>query len=279
VELKDYPRPCLEELRELYSEMDDLVAQAEELFRSLRAEHFEEENEIIHFGRMSVDDVKDLVARKPDVMVIALTRVCGLSAREFSRVFGLDNPYALRHSAKWESGEKEHQFATAIKSLLPPQMYLETFLYCFYRMWEEDQRRHHRGRFEVYVRNYVRDHGYECGKITSPTEVNGAIPPEWPDVVMQIRTGVRMDLVKRAKEFSTEFDESIKAFPKARFAVVFKIPEHELGRREEVRRVINEQRAGRPYDGVYFQDELEGLIEQLEKWGVRKTGGLRFDVM
>lgn len=69
-------------------------------------------------------------------------------------------------------------------------VHLETFLYTFYKMWEEHQKRHYRAKFEEDVRAFFQSHGYECEKITQPTEVNGAIPPSNPQVVMQIRTGV-----------------------------------------------------------------------------------------
>jgi len=96
-------------------------------------------------------------------------------------------------------------------------------------------------------------------------------------VVMQVRTGVRKDLVKRAKEFSSEFDNSINAFPKAKFIVIFRVPLHELGRRDEIRQVIIEQRREkRPYDAVLFQDELENALKKLEEWGIPKTGVAMF---
>jgi len=57
-------------------------------------------------------------------------------------------------------------------------------------------------------------------KIIRPTEVNGAIPPENPRLVMQVRTRVRKDLVKRAKEFSSEFDKSVEAFPNAKLMII-----------------------------------------------------------
>lgn len=270
--LEDYPRPNIDELPGLYAELDRLVGRAQVLIRDLPSTYFH--NEIIYFRAMSVADLKDLISRDPDVMVIAFTRACGLSDREFSRLFRLNNVYRLRTSHNWATGKDEDLFVASIKSLLPRQMYLETFLYAFYKMWEEHQKRHYRARFEKDIRAFFQAHGYNCQKVTLPTEVNGAIPPDEPRVVMQIRTGVRKDLVKRAKEFSTEFDESMKAFPKARFMVVFRIPSHELDRREEIRQVILGQRSGRPYDAVFFHDELEDALKKLEDWNIpSETGG------
>lgn len=270
---KDYPRPNLKELPGLYAELDRLVDRAEALIRGLPPTHFDAKSEIIYFEAMTVDDLGELMRKDPDTMVIAFTRVCGLSIREFFRLFGLKDVYRLRKSMNWTSGRDELLFASSVKSLLPKQMHLETFLYAFYKMWEEHQKRHYRAKFEEDVRAFFRAHGYDCEKVTRPTEVNGAIPPYSPSLVMQVRTGVRRDLVKRAKEFSTEFDESMRAFPDAKFMVVFRIPPHELDRREEIRQVITTQRSGRPYDGVFFHDELRDALKELEKWNVPKNRG------
>ena len=271
--IEEFPRPNIKELPGLYSELDRLVSAAEALIRGLPPHLFDKETQVIRFGSMSVTDLADLISGDPDVMVMAFTRVCGLSVREFSRLFGLNNVYKLRTSRDWPAGDDEGLFVRSIGGLLPEHMHVETFLYAFYKMWEEHQKRHYRGRFEEDVRAFFRAHGYTCEKLTTPTEINGAIPPYDPRVLLQIRAGVRRDLVKRAKEFSTEFDEGMKAFPKARFVVVFNIAEHELDKREEIRRVIVSQRSGRPYDGVYFQDELPDALKSLEDWGIPKEPG------
>jgi len=275
MKLEDYPRPNIEELPGLYAELDDLVHRAEMAIRNLPERLFNQGTEVIHFGEMTENEFRDLVGRDPDVMIIAFTRTCGLSDREFSRLFGLENVYRLRKS--WQSDQDGAKaFTKAMMHLLPEQMRLETFLYTFFRMWEEHQKRHHRARFEEDVRTFFNTHGYECRKITHPTEVNGAIPPENPRLVMQVRTGVRKDLVKRAKEFSSEFDRSVEAFPNAKFMIVFKIPHHELNRRDEIKQVIIDQRKGRkPYDIVLFQDELEDALRKLEEWRIPKSDPLQ----
>lgn len=268
--LKDHPRPNIKELPGLYAELDNLAQRAEALIRDLSPDLFDRDEETIKFGDMTKRDLRRLVSKDPSTMVIALTRVCGLSEREFNRLFRLKGAYGLRES-NWIEGEKEDLFLEAIIELLPKRMYLETFLYAFYKMWEEHQKRHYRGRFEKDVRAFFKAHGYQCEKIKHPTEVNGAIPPFNPQVVMQIRTGVMRDLVKRAKEFSQEFELSIEHFPNAKFIVIFKIPSHELERREEIRQKIYEQRIEKKYDAVIFQDELEVVLTKFEDWGVQKT--------
>ena len=271
MKLEDYPRPNIEELSELYDVLDDLARRVERAIRNLPRHLFDSEKEIIHFGEMSKRELSELIGVDPQVMVIAFNRALGLSDREFARLFGLENVYKLRES--WDSNQEGRDiFVGAIGSLLPNQMHLETFLYTFYKMWEEHQKRHYRARFENQVRRFFRSHGYDCEKITKPTEVNGAIPSTNPRVVMQVRTGVRKDLVKRAKEFSSELEASIEAFPHARFLVIFKIPKHELKRREEIRQVIKDKRKGRrPYDAVLFQDELKDSLDKLKEWSIPKS--------
>jgi len=244
----------------------------EKAIRGLPPDLFDDRDEVVFFGSMTKEDLEKLVGSDPSALVIALTRVCGLSDREFYRLYGLKEVYVLRES--WvKDQERRDLFLEIIAKLLPEQMHLETFLYTFYKMWEEHQKRHHRARFEEDVRVYFRAHGYECRKISRPLEVNGAIPPSKPEVVIQVRTGVRKDLVKRAKEFSSEFDKAHAAFPRAKFLIVFKIPTHELDRREEIRHVIESQRTRkRQYDAILFQDELENAIAKLRQWNVQKAG-------
>jgi len=75
-------------------------------------------------------------------------------------------------------------------------------------------------------------------------------------------------LVKRAKEFNSEFDQDIRRFPDAKFMVIFKIPPHELDKKGKIRQKILEQRTGRTYDAVLFQDELGSVLGKFEEWNV-----------
>lgn len=266
--MKDWPRPNIKELPGLYAQLDKMVQQAETALRNLPDHLFKRNTGIIDFGQMTKSELRELITEDPKVMVIAFTRVCGLSVREFSRIFGLKDVYKLCRS-DWKGHEDENLFVSSIKSLLPEQMHIETFLYSFYKMWEEHQKRHYRAKFEEDVRAFFQAHGYSCEKVTHPVEVNGAIPPSDPHVVMQIRAGVRRDLVKRAKEFGLEREESAKYFPNSKFIVVFKISPHELGRRKDIRMTI-EKHTVRPIDAILFQDELEESLKMFEDWGVPK---------
>lgn len=267
--MKDWPRPNIKELPGLYALLDKLIQRAEVLLRNLPDNLFDNDKGIINFGCMTKNELRELIAKDPEVMVIAFTRVCGLSVREFFRVFGLKDVYKLCKSP-WNGGDDEDLFVDSIISLLPRQMHIETFLYTFYKMWEEHQKRHYRAKFEEDVRAFFRAHGYNCEKVTQPIEVNGAIPPRSPHVVMQVRAGVRRDLVKRAKEFGLEREESRKHFPHSKFIVVFKIPSHELDRREDIRMTIR-RHSVQPFDAILFQDELEKSLKMFENWGVPKA--------
>lgn len=260
----------------MYDELDKLSERIEQAIRSLEPQFFEEE--LIRFNKMDENAIIELVRKDPEAMIPAFTRVCGPSVREFERLYGLNDVYSLRNRRRWlNPGADERKFAGVIAQLLEGTvMHVETFLYTFYKMWEEHQKRHVRGReAERDVREYFQQHGYPCEKITSPVEVNGAIPPS-PNpsevlLAMAIRTGVRRDLVKRAKEFSREFDIFKREFPNAKVIVVFRIPQHELSIKEEIRETIIEERKEREtYDGVFFHDELENIRKKLEKWKIPK---------
>jgi len=282
MKIKDFPRPNFEELPSLYDELDRLADRVEKAIRSLKNELFDPHSELISFDKISEDDMIGLIRKDPEALVPAFTRVCGLTVREFERLYGLENVYKLRNRLRWQMPtEDERKFAKAIvEQLGSAKMYLETFVYTFYKMWEEHQKRHARGRkAEEDVRKFFEDHGYECKKLTEPVEVNGAIPPASDPkkvrVVIPIRTGVRRDLVKRAKEYSSEFDRFKNEFPNAKVIIVFRIPRYELDIKEEIREtIIEERRDKEPYDGVFFYDELRDALERFEEWKIPKRSVL-----
>ena len=69
--------------------------------------------------------------------------------------------------------------------------------------------------------------------------------------------------------FGLEREESTKHFPHSRFIVIFKIPPHELDRREDIRMTIQKHTI-QPFDAILFQDELEKALKMFEDWGVPK---------
>ena len=89
-----------------------------------------------------------------------------------------------------------------------------------------------------------------------------------------IRHGVFRDLVKRAKEYSTEFDELVECFPDIKFVVIYFVPLHERHRISEIRSKIKAEREGkRPYDLIILTpDEVNSvLLRKLEEWKILKT--------
>jgi len=280
-DLRNLPRPNFEEMPSFYDELDELAKRVEAAIRNLKPELFNTEEEVIFFNKMTKNDLVELIKKDPEAMVPALTKVCGLSVRQFERLHNLRDVYRLRSPKLWRVEKLGRNAITFVEVILEylngAEMHLETFIYTFYKLWEEERKRFVRGRkAEEELREFLRQHGYSCGKITAPVEIDVAIlPSKNPSevrVVMPVRTGVRRDLVKRAKEFSRECDEFRRNFPNAKVVVMFRIPRHELDRKDEIRGVIAEQRAGlMPYDGIFFQDELQELIRKLEMWRVPKS--------
>mgnify|MGYP000111886617 CR=1 FL=1 len=264
--LAKIPRPNLDELFELYEHLDEMVTRAAKILSQLSS--YDRDSGFIDFSKMTERELLEVISEDPYVFVPLFTTICGLSIREFERLYGVRNIYSLRERFLKE-GKKEKKFVKVIKSLLSSRLHIETILYKFYKNWEEHQKRHERGRsLEEKVRQFFRDAGYNCEKIDSPVEVDAAIPSDNPMVVMPIRTGVIRDLDKRAKEFATEFREIKRHFPRAKFVVIFGISKHELSERDLIRRKIEEHGPPEGYDAIVFHDELESLLSKFEEWKI-----------
>jgi len=183
--------------------------------------------------------------------------ICGLTDRGLETKHGIRNVYTLARSARAHEGRLEElrRFAMVVKEHLKHPLSLETVLCKFYKNWKEHQRRHYRGRWaERLVCEVLKKHDYSAGKIKVKCEDGGremereidcAIPPikpprGQPAVIIQVRYGVMKDLVKRAKEFSAEFDEILRCFPnhdKVKFVVVYFTPYKD----QQTRRTILEK--------------------------------------
>lgn len=94
--LEDFPRPNFEEMPTFYDELDELAKRVEKAIRELRSQLFDKRKEIIFFNKMSEDDMIELIKKDPEAMIPVLTKVCGLSVRQFERLYGLKNVYKLR---------------------------------------------------------------------------------------------------------------------------------------------------------------------------------------
>ncbi|KXA89962.1 hypothetical protein AKJ62_01990 [candidate division MSBL1 archaeon SCGC-AAA259D14] len=271
--LEDHPRPNYDELPSVYAQCDNLAERIQDVLTNLPENIYDSESEIIHFEAMDERDLHSLIKEDPDALVPFFTKICGLTVREFKRLHDLNFDYDTfrRWSVKLSTKKKE-KFVHSIKGHLPSQISIEAGLYTFYKMWEEHQKRHRRGaKYEQEVREFFKSHEYDCEKITDPIEIDAAIPSDEPQVAMPVRTGVLRNFDKRAKEFSAENREITDKFSKAKFVVVFKIPEHELENREEVRRKLEEEHEPPGgFDEILFQDELDDFLSKLEEWDVPK---------
>jgi hypothetical protein len=275
--LRKIPRPNYSELPELYEELDRMTKEIGRIL--MESKLFDKASCTVKFDKASVEDIERLISKNPEVMVPFFVTVCGFSERELARLHGIKNVYSLRERLK---RSKLRAFAEAVCDQLKHPISLETLLFKFYKNWEEHQKRHRRARYaEELVIDFLRSRGYEAGKIRvniggKEREIDCAIPPDPnnPQVVIQIRRGVLRDLVKRAKEYSTEFDEILQHYKNIKFVVVYFVLPHEQNRIKEIQSKIASEREGKkPYDLVLVistQEELEHLVKKLEEWGVPK---------
>jgi hypothetical protein len=271
--LKKIPRPNYSEFPDLYEELDNMTREIGIIL--INSSLFERETLSVRFDKANENIVYELIKKNPKVMVPFFVMICGFSVRELERLYGIKDVYSLTERL---DARKLKRFVNAIVDNLKDPIHIEALLYKFYKNWEEHQKRHFRGStVEKFIIEFLKRNGYEAGKIEvkcrdKKREVDCAIPPnpQNPRVIIMIRYGVFRDLVKRAKEFSSEFDELSQCFPNAKFVVVYLISPHEQDRLEDVRKRIEGERAGkRPYDFVILRKEdLDRLLERMREWGI-----------
>lgn len=277
--LKKIPRPNYSELPSLYEDLDLMTRRIGEIL--VRSVLFEHDSLMIRFDKADKEDIISLIMKDPDVMIPFFVMLCGFSVRELERLYGIKNIYSLRKIGI-KDRERLATFAEAIEDNLKHPIHLETALYKFYKNWEEHQKRHYRAKeAEEFVINTLRRYGYRAGKIEIECEgvkreIDCAIPPDPREmrVAIQIRRGVFRDLVKRAKEYSSEFDELLKCRPNIKFVVVYFVSPHERSRIEEIRERIESERKGkRSYDLIILtpNDVVNILIRKIEEWDIPKS--------
>ena len=129
--LEKISRPNLEELWELYEELDGMTRRALKVL--MLSEHFEEESFRVRFDEMEASDVEELIVRDREVMIPFFTVICGLSVRELERLFGIKDVYSLRGAKKIgeRSRRKLKEFAEVVSDLLRHPLTLETVAYKF----------------------------------------------------------------------------------------------------------------------------------------------------
>jgi len=272
--LQKIPRPNIDELPELYKDLDEMVKRiAEVLFQTNLAST---ESLMLEFDKASEDKIRKAIKRNPEVMIPFFLKICGYSVREMERLHNIRSVYSIPPS---DFGK----LARVIKEHLRHPLSIETVLFKFYKNWEEHQKRHYRARkVEEKVVKFLRDHGYDAGKLKiecmgKEREIDCAVPPD-PErvrIAIQIRYGVRRDVVKRVKEFSTEFDEISGCKPEAKFVVIYWTSSHEKSHRDEIRKEIEKEREGKkPFDFVMVisrEKDLDELLEKFKEWGVPKS--------
>ena len=261
------PRPNYIEIPQLYKELDNMTQRIGEILTSSKL--FDPDTLTIRFERASKKEIIELIKRDPNVMIPFFVMICGFSVRELERLYGIRDIYRLRSEL---DATKLNRFAEAIIDNLKYPLHIETVLYKFYKNWEEHQKRHYRGRqIEELIINMLKKHGIPAGKIKimchgDQREIDCAIPPD-PNrlrVAIQVRTGVRRDLIKRAKEFSSEFDEILECYPDVKFVAIYFTSPHEEERREEIyKKILDERRGKKPYDLVIVTSKLEEIEEEL----------------
>ncbi|MCE4600477.1 MAG: hypothetical protein F7C38_02790 [Desulfurococcales archaeon] len=281
--LAKIPRPNYAELPILYNELDEMTLRIGKILATSNL--FDKDTLLVRFDKATKTDIETMIKRNPHVMIPFFMMICGFSVRELDRLYGLKNVYSLRREIDQDKLDK---FIEAVMENLKHPLHMETVLYKFYKNWEEHQKRHYRGKkIEKEIINILNKCGIPAGKIkitcnNKTREIDCAIPPD-PDnlkVAIQIRTGVRMDLIKRAKEFSSELDEIIECRPDTKFVVVYYTPRHEAERGDEIKERIEEERRGkRPYDLVIVASNtkkiIEELIEYLAKTKIHKADTTR----
>jgi len=268
----EYPRTTETEFPELYEELDDLLERIEGVLRSnFEVQEFEASERVL-FAAAGVEDYLDAMWADSEAMVPFFQKVTGLPDREFDRQHGVRNIGSKLSGRKTDFRDEEDArvFAQVVSDLLPEDLAMETLLYTFVTMWENDQRRHYRARYESEVLEFVRERGYPAKKGSElPGEPDLVVPDTEPyRVTGEIRVIQRKDKKKRFKEFGTEARAAKENFPGARFVVVANVGSYiTTVDREELREEIHEEASG-PIDLVAFQDELEILVERLHDWGV-----------
>lgn len=271
----DFPKASEDLLPDLYEELDEAKDTAE----SVLQEHFEIESEgdarTVTFGRASKDDFLEAMYEAPEVMVPFFMKISGLPSREFERVYGEKNVDAMKTWTQKDlrESEKGNLFAEALTQVLPDRLYLETCLYTFYLLWENDQRRHQRAKYEEVVRERLEEAGYPNRKgedLAGKPDL--VLPPDTPfKVIGEVRDMHRKDFRKRNKNFDSEARRAKENFPEAKFVVVAKFPKHQIkNNRRELRDMVLDLNPD-DIDAVIFPDEFDDFYELLEEWGVART--------
>jgi hypothetical protein len=272
----EFPKASEDLLPDLYEELDEAKDVAEKVLRTHLPIVDVGEADAVAFGQATKDDFLEAMYEAPEVMVPFFMKVSGLPSREFERVYGMKNIDGMKTWTQKDlrKSEEGQVFAEALVQVLPETLYLETCLYTFYLMWENDQRRHQRAKYEEVVRERLEEAGFPNRKGGDlPGKPDIVIPQTQPfNVIGEVRDMHRKDFRKRNKNFDSEAKRAKDNFPNAKFVVVAKFPKHQIeNNRRELRDIVLDLNPDH-IDAVIFPDEFENFYQTLEEWGVdRKT--------
>lgn len=272
MDTEDWPRPNIKELPDLYEDLDDHLDSAEDAIRKHIPVEERDGIEYVKFGEASEDDILDFMQEDPEATVMLLQKISGFTDREWGSLYqekGLGTTLT-GYKTDFRDRDNAQTFAEAMVEHLPNELHLETVLYTFFTMWENDQRRFYRMYYEEEVNEHLREHGFDAGKDeTLKGQPDIVISRDGPiQVIGETRVMKLEDFRKRIKNFRDEAREAAINHPDCYFVVVASMPTHALeNRREEIRGEINSHPR---IDRVFFSDELDDLVEQLEDWGVNK---------
>lgn len=259
----------------MYEEIDRMLTIIEKEIRS----HFEVEqdgaDERVIFSHADPDDYLTVLDANHEVMVPFFQKVAGLPDREFERQYGIGGIGQRLRSLKSSLAEHDdaERFAEVLAEVMPDSLAMESLLYTFFKMWEADQRRFYRMRYEEDIREFLEEHGYPNFKGNAlPGEPDVVIPDSAPyEVVGEIRVIQQKDREKRFKEFRSEAAEAATNFPDARFVAIANMGAYieRLDDRAALRDAITKAGSS-AIDAVFFHDERDELLDQLQQWGVSR---------
>lgn len=272
----EFPKASQDILPDLYEELDEAKDTVKSVLRTRFRVTNDGDAETIRFGEATEDDFLEAMHEAPAVMVPFFMKISGLPSREFERVYGIKNVDAMKTWTTKDLRESEegNVFAEALVQVLPDSLYLETCLYTFYLMWENDQRRHQRAKYEEVVRERLEEAGFPNRKGEDlPGKPDVVIPPNRPvEVLGEVRDMHRKDFRKRNKNFDSEAKRAKANFPEAKFVVVAKFPKHQIeNERRKLRDIVLDLNPDN-IDAVIFPDEFERFYNLLEEWEVNRNG-------
>jgi hypothetical protein len=275
VDADDWPKPSEEELPDMYEEIDQMLSIVENQLQT----HFEVEDtgsyQRVLFSKADSGDFLAALDENHRVMVPFFQKIVGLPDREFERQYGISGigQRLSKRKSSFKGYEDAEEFAEILAELTPDSLALESVLYTFFKMWEGDQRRFYRMRYEEDIRDFLEENGYPNFKGNKlPGEPDFVIPESNPyDVIGEVRVIQQKDREKRFKEFRSEAAEGAVNFPEAKFVAVANMGAYieRCEDREVLRDAITKQDSSE-IDAVFFHDEREELLNQLKEWGVTR---------